>query len=202
MRILLLVAAVALIKVQGQPIPPHPQLLGTFIAQAAISVNATDRNTGHPLVGTGSGRISRDEDAGRAVQIDTFVQPDLQSLNVWELERWDIKRRFAIENGGDCLSFAVAGPMPHVWDWVRRANYAGNVMWQGKEVQRWVDRDSWTGIEREVGVTGNEPKTPVWYELRDRWGKGEYKYLFTSYMHIKPAPSDFDIPRKCPTPVL
>ena len=29
------------------------------------------------------------------------------------------------------------------------------------------------------------------------YGKGEYKYLFTSYMAIKPAPSDFDVRVTC-----
>jgi hypothetical protein len=186
----------------AQPIPPHPNLFNNFVAEAIISVNATDRNTGHPLIGTGSGHFARDEDAGRSVQTDTFVQPDLMTLNVWELERWDLKRRFAIENGGDCLSFAIMPPMPHVWDWVRRAYFGGTISVNGKEVHRWIDRDSWTGVERELGVTAEDPKTPVWFVLMDRWGNGEYKYVFQRYLNVKPSPSEFDIPRKCPNPVF
>jgi len=146
----------------------------------------------------GEGRVAQDQSANKAVQFWEFENPQHKHNDVYELARYDLGFDYAIDSNNKtmCYKKAVTGSLPGWFDWVSKAQYAGQKRVRHLMIDFWTFKAA--NIELGLGVLAHDPTHPYLFGMNDTTAQSEFVMLFEKWAPTTPKdPRVFDVPHQC-----
>merc|ERR1711916_376603 len=125
-----------------------------------------------------------------------FYSFDHSEFDVFELERYDIEKGFAIasKNKSHCYEQGLTGSMPNPFSWIAQAKYKGVRSYRHIEYDEWEYKNA--GIKLRIIVEQADNTSPVLYEFEKSNGD-ETDIFFKKFEAKIPNDDLFQIPSQC-----